>query len=229
MKRFCISWLILFVCIVPASYAEYRIAIAEAYLQFEPLIVSDFELLYENLGIETRIDVIPGKRALILASSGQYDALDARFLDTDLLKDLIPINVPIYASSSTFAWSNNSEIKIEEFDDLKNYRVTASASSAINMEFNEALDNQIIIVEGDERTIMMVESGRADIALISDFTVNMSKLNGLGINLTPVSPVLHSQWVYHHVHPRHKNLVPKIEAMIREMQEEGYFWIRPKQ
>jgi DNA-binding transcriptional LysR family regulator len=207
--------------------AEVKLAIDDYYYKIAPYIVQDFQRLYREIGEDVEVAVVPGERAIQQTVNGYYQALDARFRNPIILQNLLIVDVPIYTSADQIVYAINLDIRIDKIKDIANYQAVSILGSAVTTQFINEYDLKILQVNTLEQAVKMVETGRADILLVANFYINRLKSTGKGLNLTPVSPALSSEWVYHHVHESRAHLVPKLEAKIRELQEtEGLFHLR---
>jgi len=206
--------------------AEVKLAIDESYFEIAPYIVSDFEAAYTAIGESLIVDIIPGSRAIIAANAGQYTAIDARFKGSSLLTNMIPIDVPIYANATMYAWTANPSITINNMVDLNRYSVAIVRDCALCLTLMKEADIEVTVIDTLTQAMQMVDSKRIDILVSSDFILRLNQQKGIGNGLIPVSPALGTAWVYHHVHKNRSDLVPALEKTIRELKADGLFTLR---
>jgi hypothetical protein len=68
----------------------------------------------------------------------------------------------------------------------------------------------------------MLYADRIDVA-VTDLFSGMITLKELGLNsaIRPMPPPLQKIYIYHFLHENHRALVPKVEAVLREMERSG--------
>ena len=204
--------------------AEIKVAIDEEYVKLGPYIIDDFIKAYKLANIPASFTVLPGSRAIALANVGEYDALDARFKNTDPVKNMIAVDVPIYLQSTYYAWGIGRETNLDS-EALKDTTLAASRASAFAQDL-AGKGYTIVFVANEETALKMVLAGRVQAALYSDYVFNQQKAAGITGRAKAVSVPLYSEWLYHHVHKSHADLVPALEAAIRKLQDQGLFSLR---
>ncbi|WP_196161492.1 ABC transporter substrate-binding protein [Reinekea sp. G2M2-21] len=207
-----------------ALQAEIKVAIDEEYVKLAPYIIDDLIEAYKLANIPASFTVLPGSRAIALANVGEYDALDARFKNTEPVKNMIAIDVPIYLQNAYYAWGMGKETNLDS-EALKDMTISASRASAFAQDL-ASKGYTIVFVANEETALKMVLAGRVQAALYSDYIFNQQKAAGITGRAKAVSAPLYSEWLYHHVHKSHADLVPALEAAIRELKGQGLFGLR---
>lgn len=78
----------------------------------------------------------------------------------------------------------------------------------------QAVSNSSILMQ-------ILDKSRVDIAITARLN-GLIQLKRLNLNsIYPLSPPLSKKLVYHYLHEKHKDLVPKIDTIFKEMQESG--------
>lgn len=72
-----------------------------------------------------------------------------------------------------------------------------------------------------EKMMRFLESGRADVALTNTVDGNLI-LKKLGLSsIVPSDKPLAVLELYHYIHEKHRGLVPRVDAVIKEMKASG--------
>jgi polar amino acid transport system substrate-binding protein len=177
--------------------------------------------IYKKLNIKVKISPMPGKRAQEEATSGRRDGEIMRIW-TYGEENPTTIRVPTsYYYLETMAFiKKNSGIKIESKEDLRKYRLVKVRGVKHTNNITEGIPN-VFDIDTTKRMLMFIQAGRADVALTN--TVDgILILKELGIkNIVPIDKSLAILELYHYIHKDHKDLVPKVDAVIKEMKANG--------
>ncbi len=177
--------------------------------------------VYERLGIPAEVIPMPGKRALREAISGRKDGESVRIYAVgEKYPDLIRVPTPLFDFLTMGFAQKGTDITLEQPKDLENYVIVRTSGVQHTKNMTEGMDN-IHIVESSDLLMPFVSHSRADIALTG-------RLNGLILlkkgkinNVEEVGQPLQVNPLYHYLNKRHAHLVPKVDAVIREMRESG--------
>ena len=175
---------------------------------------------YEKLGIPVRFAVLPGKRALAESSEGRADGEVHRIFEIgDDYPALLRVPTPInYIEPSVF--SKKYEFKVTNCAALQGYQIGIVRGVKHSQLCTQGMENVFV---GDDLTgvMRMLNAGRIDLAITARINgLLMAKELGLEA-IKPLSPPLSRLWVYHYLHEGHKDLIPTIDAVFKEMQESG--------
>jgi len=178
------------------------------------------KLAYERLGIPIIIVEMPGKRALIESSEGRIDGEVHRIFRVG--KDyptLIRVPTPINYIEPT-AFSKRRDFSVSGCADLKEHRIGIVRGVKHAEDCTEGMEN-IHIVNNSRLLMQILHRDRVDIVITA-------RINGLlqikELNLDSIyamSPPLSREPVYHYLHEKHEALVPKIDRVFKEMEENG--------
>jgi ABC-type amino acid transport substrate-binding protein len=73
-----------------------------------------------------------------------------------------------------------------------------------------------------DQLMQMLASGRIDVAVNDRFSgVLVNKKLRLDTVVRPLSPALEHIPLYHFLHERHRDLVPRVEKVLRDMEASG--------
>ena len=176
---------------------------------------------YRELGIEITVDAVPADVGLDLSVRGESDGevyqpfgLDDRFTS------LIRVPTALAATATVAVFLADGGVTVTSLDDLGAYRVVRVAGMVHSETATEGLANVQLVGTCDEVLNALV-SDRADVGIVSwiDIRVAISE-HGLEDDLR-VSAPLHMSYLYHYLHERHANLVPRVDAVLARMAATG--------
>ncbi|MCG8617115.1 MAG: transporter substrate-binding domain-containing protein [Desulfobacterales bacterium] len=177
--------------------------------------------IYEKLNIKVTITPMPGKRAQHAATSGKKDGEIMRIWTYgENNPTTIRVPTPYYYLETMAFIKKDSGINIGSKDDLKNYKLVKVRGVKHTNNITKGLSN----VDDKDNTAQMmklVDSGRSQVALTNTVDGNLVLKQ---LNLTSIKPIdkpLAVLDLYHYIHESHKDLVPKVDAVIKEMKASG--------
>jgi polar amino acid transport system substrate-binding protein len=177
--------------------------------------------IYKKIGATVTISPVPGKRAQMLATTGKKDG---EIMRIHAYGDENPttIRVPTsYYSLETMAFiKKDSGIKIDTKDDLAKYSLLKVRGVKHTNNISKGMSN-VKDLDSTDQMMQMLSSGRGDVALTN--TVDgLLVLKKLGIeNVTPMDKPLAVLELYNYIHESKKDIVPKVDAAIKEMKANG--------
>ncbi|TQF36704.1 ABC transporter substrate-binding protein [Bradyrhizobium sp. UNPF46] len=177
--------------------------------------------VYAKLNIRLEFEDVPGKRALALSSAGEVDGEIQRIgtLSRDY-PTLVQVTPAInYIEPAVFATRLRFEVK--GWDSIRDYSIgivrgvgssEAGTRGMARVTAATSLDNMVKMLDADRFDVMVTDlfSGLAAVR----------KLN-LQDRIYPLSPPLERIHIYHHLHERHRDLVPKVGKVIAQMEASG--------
>jgi polar amino acid transport system substrate-binding protein len=173
---------------------------------------------YERIGISIEIKHYPGERALDMSNSGKADGEAARLTAIEKnYTNLIRVPVPLYILK--LVGFSKQDIPVAGYESLKPYKLAT-------LRGYKQVEGQIqkmnyIALPSFEQVLQMVDAGRVDIGITSLLdglkVIKTLKLKGIKV----LDPPFHEAPLYHYLHKKHENFVPKISASLQEMEKEG--------
>ena len=174
---------------------------------------------YGRLGVEVDIRGYPAQRAILLASSGEADGEVQRI---DSVRELYPSLVQVhpavnYLEASVF--SSKTEFEPNGWDSLDPYCVgiirgikfAEAATAGMNRHF----------IADYPSLFRMLEHDRIDVAVTprvnGRYHIRSAKLD----SISELGEPLARFELYHYLHERHRDLVPRIAAVLEEMRASG--------
>ncbi len=177
--------------------------------------------VYESLDIDITITPLPGKRAQYEATSGRSDGEIMRIFTYGLENPTTHrVPTPYYYLETMAFIKKGSGVKIINESDLSKYAIAKVRGVKHTNNITDGLTN-ISNLNTTKQVMRFVEKGRADVALTNTVDGLMA-LKELGINnIIPIEKPLAVLDLFHYIHEDHKDLIPRIDAKIKEMKASG--------
>jgi polar amino acid transport system substrate-binding protein len=178
-------------------------------------------VVYAKLGIRIEFVDVPAKRSLIESSSGHLDGEVQRVLDVQReYPTLVAIREPFnYIEPTAFVKELN--FNVNGWESLRPYRV-GIVSGVGSSERGTTGMPQVEATATMDQMMLMLARDRIDVA-VNDLFSGMLVIRRLGLDgqLRAVSPPLQHIDMYHFLNERNRELVPRVEAVIRDMRASG--------
>ncbi|MDH2354879.1 transporter substrate-binding domain-containing protein [Bradyrhizobium sp. SSUT112] len=177
--------------------------------------------VYARLNIKLEFEDVPGKRALALSSAGAVDGEIQRIgtLSRDY-PTLVQVTPAInYIEPAVF--STKLRFDVAGWNSIRDYSIGIvrgvgssedGTRSMARVTATTSLDNMVRMLDADRFDVMVTD-------LFSGL-VAVRKLN-LQDRIVALSPPLERVHIYHYLHERHRDLVPKVGKMIAQMEASG--------
>jgi len=178
--------------------------------------------IYKKLGIKVTISPLPGKRAQALATSGEKDGEIMRIWTYgENNPTTVRVPTPYYFLETMAFIKKGSGIVIGGKEDLKKYKLSKVRGVKHTTNITAGIEN-VHDLNSTEQMMKFLEKGRSEVALTNtvDGLIVLKKL-GYSNNIVPLDKPLAKLDLYHYIHESHKELVPKVDAVIKEMKESG--------
>jgi polar amino acid transport system substrate-binding protein len=177
--------------------------------------------VYAKLNIKLEFVDVPGKRALALSSAGEVDGEIQRIgtLSRDyptLLQVTPAIN---YIEPAVF--TTKLHFDVDGWNSIRNYSIGIVRGVGSSEAGTRGMD-RVTATTGIEDMIKMLDADRFDLMVTDLFSglVAVRKLD-LQARIYPLSPPLERISIYHYLHERHRDLVPKVGQVIAQMEASG--------
>jgi len=176
--------------------------------------------IYKNMGIEVTITPLPGKRAQYEATSGISDGEIMRIFSYGIDNPkILRVPTPYYYLETMAFIRKGSNVKVLNKDDLAKYSIAKVRGVKHTNNITKGL--KTIDFNSTEQALRFVQKGRADIALTNTID-GLMKLKYFNINnVVPIENPLKKLELFHYIHENHKDLVPRVDAKIKEMIANG--------
>lgn len=173
---------------------------------------------YSQLGIPIETRAAPAARALQDAERGLNDGeLCRSSLIAEQPNDLLQVRPALFVSYAVaFA---NRPLPVRGWSSLKPYRVGFErGKGALEMRLAGVRQSPS---NGAENGLLKLAGGRVDVH-VEDYYSGMRILRQRGLaGIRPLHPALERFAMHHYLNPRHRHLVPRLEAVLRRMERDG--------
>jgi len=185
--------------------------------------------VYKSLGIDITIIPMPAKRAQYEATSGNSNGEIMRIFTYGLENPTTHrVPTPYYYLQTMAFIKKGSGVKISNKNDLSRYVIAKVRGVKHTNNITKGLTN-IYDLNTTKQLMRFVEKGRADVALTNTVDGLMA-LKELGIDtIVPSEKPLATLDLFHYIHEDHKDLIPRIDAKIKEIKSSGELKIMIKE
>lgn len=178
-------------------------------------------VVYQRLDIAIEFVDLPAKRALVESSQGRVDGEVHRILAVQgEFPSLLPVQASInYIEPSAFV--KQRELRIDGWRSIAPYSIGIVRGVGSSERGTSGM-RKVEAVATMEQLMQMLASDRIDVAVCDRFSgVLLSKKLHLDAVVRPLSPALEHIPLYHFLHERHRDLVPRVEKVVQEMAAGG--------
>lgn len=175
---------------------------------------------YDKLGYHLVVHKLPNLRSLKSANNGEYDGEVSRIANlSSIYPNLHAVPTAINAINIVALGQLDSAIiqRIEDIRDdplcVRGIIIVERLASANHIECHFVVN----IIQA----LTMVSLGRAKYTLLPETNARISHLHLPVSNVQIVSPVLHSEALYHYLHEKNLNLVEPLDKILSEMRSSG--------
>nr|WP_225940416.1 ABC transporter substrate-binding protein [Desulfomicrobium macestii] len=176
--------------------------------------------IYKKSGMDINIISFPGKRANLEVTTGRADGETSRIYNYgEINTALIRVPTPYGTLKTTAFAPREKKLVIKSIDDLKNFRIAIVRGVQHTADITKGMQN-IAILNDICAMMMFVKVGRADIALTNTLA-GIGALKKLKMDDIVAVGTLEELDLYHYLIPKHRNMVPVVDAAIREMIATG--------
>ncbi|MGY8637221.1 transporter substrate-binding domain-containing protein [Bradyrhizobium sp. 14AA] len=178
-------------------------------------------VVYARLNIKLEFEDVPGKRALALSSAGEVDGEIQRIgtLSRDY-PTLVQVTPAInYIEPAVFA--TKLRFDVAGWDSIRDYSIGIVRGVGSSEAGTRGMA-RVTATTSLESMVKMLDADRFDVMVTDLFSglVAVRKLN-LQARIYPLSPPLERIHIYHYLHERHRDLVPKVGQVIAQMETSG--------
>jgi len=174
---------------------------------------------YSRLGIDFEVLRFPGGESLQKSNSGEIDGEVAR-IDGISRKyhHLIQVPIPInYLRGAVF--STDHELTVKWWNNLKPYRVGIVRGIIFAEQGTEGMD--VKKVDSYLDLLTLLDEGLVDFIIAPEFALLVWANNEYShLNLRN-NGVLEASLIYHYLHEKHADLVPRVATVLKAMIYDG--------
>jgi ABC-type amino acid transport substrate-binding protein len=177
--------------------------------------------VYAKLDIKLEFEDVPGKRALALSSAGEVDGEIQRIgtLSRDY-PTLVQVTPAInYIEPAVF--TTKLRFDVAGWNSIRDYSIGIVRGVGSSEAGTRGMA-QVTATTSLESMVKMLDADRFELMVTDLFSglVAVRKLN-LQARIHPLSPPLERIHIYHYLHERHRDLVPKVGKVIAQMEASG--------
>jgi polar amino acid transport system substrate-binding protein len=176
--------------------------------------------VYGRLGIAITTIPASGSRALEDAENGITDGEVQRIRRIgELNPTLLRVEVPLFPLEAV-VFVKDAPIQLDGVASLKPYNVGIVRGVLYAEEMSKQLDHVTRLTD-HAQLFQLLDRGRLDAVIINRYS-GLYTLQQEGITgIHTLQPPLLKRDLYHYLHEKHADLVPQVEAVLREMQDDG--------
>lgn len=221
-SKFYVVLFLLLIFQVQLSYTQTTLKIAR--IENHPDQYVGGEILkevYKRLNIQVEFVDLPALRCLQESSTGNLDGEVHRNINVqNQYPDLIMVKPAInYIEPSVFSF--DSSIMVKDWDSIKDYSITIVRGVGSSEDGTKGMKN-VTAVTQPEQMFNMLDKNRATIAICDAFSgLVLLKEMKLENKIFLIKPPLQRIYIYHFLNKKNIDLVPKVEKVLKEMQESG--------
>ncbi|MFZ6779068.1 substrate-binding periplasmic protein [Undibacterium sp. Ji83W] len=179
------------------------------------------KVVYKRLNIPMELVDRPAKRALMESSTGMLDGEVQRNIHVESQYPTLKAVRPAINYIEPSVFSAKYQFEIKAWDDIKDYSIGIVRGVGTSEDGTKGMKT-VYMANSLEQLMIMLSENRMDVAVSDAFSglVVIKKL-GLENKIRLLTPPLQRTEIYHFLHEKHKDLIPKVEQVIRTMQASG--------
>ncbi|WP_057300719.1 ABC transporter substrate-binding protein [Pelomonas sp. Root1217] len=179
------------------------------------------KVAYARLGIELQFVAVPALRSLLESSEGRLDGEVQRILNVEVQYPTLLAVRPSINYIEPAAFVKKLDFKVQGWPSIAAYQVGIVRGVGSSEAGTQGMA-RVTAVPSMEALMRMVAAERVDVA-VNDRLSGMLILQQLGLQgeVHPLDPPLQRIPLYHFLHMRHAELLPRIEETLRGMAASG--------
>ncbi len=177
--------------------------------------------VYKKMNIDILITPLPPKRAKTIAGNGIADGEIMRiFSYGESSPTVIRVPTPYYIGDTTAFVKKDSGVVINSMDDLKNYRLGRVRGIIHSNKISDGFKN-VLDIHNSKQMFHLLKTGQIEVALFGSVE-GLFALKNLGLtDIIQIEKQLAVFDLYHYIHKKNTDLVPKVDAVIKELITSG--------
>ncbi len=183
--------------------------------------IAVMRVAYERIGISIIVTPLPTKRSLLMADRGDVDGEAGRIPGTEKqFTNLIPITSAPIAFVEGGVFSKTHREKIRTWSNLKGLKVAIRRGELYAEKGTRGLSP--LVADHYPSLIKLLMNDRIDVfvGIKSDAFFELRKNPNYNL-IKMLEPPLYSAPLFHLVHKKNKDIVPRLEKVIFNMQKQG--------
>lgn len=173
---------------------------------------------YRRIGIDLATDPFPRERSIVTADSGQTDGDLIRVAGIEsLYPNLVQVPEPVMYFDIV-AFTTGLRFKVDGWEALRPYSLCILRGMKVAEQRTEGM--QRMFANTNDQAILMLRSNRCEVAVLGhEVWPDIDRLKAGP--LRALEPPIVSVPLFHYLHRRHLDLVPKLAGVLRGMRGEG--------
>ena len=186
------------------------------------------KVVYSRLDIPIELVDLPAQRALLESSQGKLDGEVHRNINVQQqYPTLLMIRPAInYIEPSVFS---KKQFEVKGWESIKKYRIGIVRGVGTSEDGTKGMDDVLAVTTLDQ-LMQVLANDRIDVGISDSFSGLVSvRQQGLDEEIKVLTPPLQKNEIYHFVHEKHRDLIPRVEKVLKEMQVSGELDLLRKQ
>lgn len=174
---------------------------------------------YAELDIDVQFKRFPPKEVLQMSNTGKVDAELTRIAGIEKeFPNLVMVPVPVIQVKHS-AFTRGETLQLAGWESLRPYKIGIRRGIILHDRKTQGM--QRLFADTNEQLFRLLEQGRVEVvasnALVGGILIHKLQLTGI----TMVEPPLSTSDLYHYVHKKHTQLVPKLTQVLKAMTADG--------
>jgi len=175
---------------------------------------------YKRIGRELMVKAMPGERSLLSANNGDTDGELYRRAGIERAYPnllMVPVALQQY---EIVVFSKTHQLDVRGWESLRPYKLGFVKGVKIIEENTGGM--QVESVATLQQAFSKLELGRTDLVLANRVSGLASLRQHRVVGVRVLMPPLAAFPVYHYLHKKHAALLPRLTAVMRELEQERY-------
>ncbi len=179
------------------------------------------KVVYGRLNIPIELVDLPAKRALMESSEGRLDGEVHRNIMVQTQYPTLVMIRPALNYIEPSVFSKKERFEVKGWDSIKTYNIGIVRGVGTSEDGTKGMKS-VQAVNTLDQLMLMLADDRVDIA-VSDSFSGLAVLKKLGLEnrVRLLTPPLQKNEIYHFLHEKHRDLIPKVEQTLSEMKASG--------
>ncbi len=174
---------------------------------------------YRRLGYDINVVWVPARRALEMANDGQVDGELHRILGIDkrwvnLMR--VPNRVNVLEAT---AFTKSLEFKVAGWNSLKPYSVGVRRGIQFSNANTQGMSRQVVNTVQGLFEILQYDRIEVVVTSLINGLSELKEIKHSSIKL--LKPAIEVYPLYHYLHKKHQDMVPKVNGVLEQMKKEG--------
>lgn len=179
------------------------------------------KVVYGRLNIPIELVDLPGRRALIESSEGRLDGEVHRNILVQTQNPTLLMLRPAINYIEPSVFSKNKRFEVAGWESIKTLDIGIVRGVGTSEAGTQGMKS-VQAVGTLDQLMLMLAADRIDVA-VSDAFSGLVVVNRLGLaeQIRLLTPRLQKNEIFHFLHEKHRDLVPKVERVLEDMRSSG--------